>query len=104
MAPNRGIIAFFSRHKVAANLLMAILILYGVFGITQLKRQLMPDFGLELISVDVEWQGASAEDIESNIINAVEPEVRFINGVKEVNSTALRAGLKCIYHLKKTSV
>ena len=63
MQPDRGIIAFFSRHKVAANLLMAILILYGAFGITQLKRQLMPDFGLELISVDVEWQGASAEDI-----------------------------------------
>ena len=83
MAPNRGIIAFFSRHKVAANLLMAILILYGMFGITQLKRQLMPDFGLELISVDVEWQGASAEDIESNIINAVEPEVRFINASKK---------------------
>ena len=101
MAPNSGIIAFFSRHKVAANLLMAILILYGAFGITQLKRQLMPDFGLELISVDVEWQGASAEDIESNIINAVEPEVRFINGVKEVNSTAFegRAKMLSLIHI-----
>ena len=89
MAPDRGIIPFFSRHKVAANLLMAILILYGAFGITQLKRQLMPDFGLELISVDVEWQGASAEDVESNVINAIEPEVRFINGVKAVNSSAM---------------
>ena len=88
MVPDKGIIPFFSRHKVAANLLMAILILYGAFGITQLKRQLMPDFGLELISVGIEWQGASAEDIESNVINAIEPEVRFINGVKEVNATA----------------
>ena len=102
MAPNRGIIAFFSRHKVAANLLMAILILYGVFGITQLKRQLMPDFGLELISVDVEWQGASAEDIESNIINAVEPEVRFINGVKEVNSTAFEGRAKMYISFKES--
>ena len=49
----------------------------------------MPDFGLELISVDVEWQGASAEDVESNVINAIEPEVRFINGVKAVNSSAM---------------
>ena len=89
MAPDRGIISFFARHKVAANLLMAVLILYGAFGITQLKRQLMPDFGLELISVDVEWQGASAEDVESNVINAIEPEVRFINGVKAVNSSAM---------------
>jgi len=102
MAPDRGIITFFSRHKVAANLLMAILILYGAFGITQLKRQLMPDFGLELISVDVEWQGASAEDIESNIINAVEPEVRFLNGVKEVNSTAFEGRAKMYLSFKES--
>ncbi|MAJ30780.1 MAG: hypothetical protein CMQ73_05935 [Gammaproteobacteria bacterium] len=102
MQPDSGIIAFFSRHKVAANLLMAILILYGAFGITQLKRQLMPDFGLELVSVDVEWQGASAEDIESNIINAVEPEVRFINGVKEVNSTAFEGRAKMYISFKES--
>ena len=34
-------------HKVAANLLMAILILYGAFGITG-SKEAMPDFGLEL--------------------------------------------------------
>ena len=103
MSPDRGIISFFGRHKVAANLLMAILILYGAFGLTQLKRQLMPDFGLELISVLVEWQGASAEDIESNVINAIEPEVRFINGVKEVNSTAFE-GRASMYISFKESV
>ena len=83
-----GIIAFFVEHKVAANLLMALIVLFGVYGLSQLKRQLMPDFGLELISIQVEWPGASAEDIETNVINAIEPEVRFINGVKEVNAIA----------------
>ena len=62
MAPNRGIIPFFSRHKVAANLLMAVLILYGAFGITQLKRQLMPDFGLELISICLLYTSPSPRD------------------------------------------
>ena len=83
-----GIIAFFVEHKVAANLLMALIVLFGVYGLSQLKRQLMPDFGLELITIQVEWPGASAEDIETNVINAIEPEVRFINGVKEVNAIA----------------
>ena len=83
-----GIIAFFVEHKVAANLLMALIVLFGIYGLSQLKRQLMPDFGLELITIQVEWPGASAEDIETNVINAIEPEVRFINGVKEVNAIA----------------
>ncbi|GIS86835.1 MAG: hypothetical protein CM1200mP17_14030 [Woeseia sp.] len=86
-----GIIAFFAEHKVAANLLMALVILFGIYGLSQLKRQLMPDFGLELITIQVEWPGASAEDIETNVINAIEPEVRFINGVKEVNAIAFES-------------
>ena len=43
--------------------------------------------------------GCKCEDIESNIINAVEPEVRFINGVKK-SIQLLEGRLKCIY-LKK---
>ena len=71
MQPDRGIIAFFSRHKVAANLLMAILILYGAFGITQLKRQLMPDFGLELISVDVLKEPLSKAGYQLKTLRAI---------------------------------
>ena len=46
--------------------------------------------------------GTSAEDIESNIINAVEPEVRFINGVKEVNSTAFEGRAKMYISFKES--
>ena len=83
-----GVITFFSRHKVAGNLLMMLLILFGVYGLTQMNRQLMPDFGLELITIDVEWSGASAEDVEANIIDAIEPEVRFIDKVEKVIATS----------------
>ena len=51
--PRIGVIAFFSGHKVAGNLLMILMILFGIFGLTQLKRQLMPDFGIEIISINI---------------------------------------------------
>ena len=101
MVPDRGIISFFARHKVAANLLMAVLILYGAFGITQLKRQLMPDFGLELISVDVEWQGASAEDVESNVINAISQKSDSSMASRQLTPPPWRAELRSIFLLKK---
>ncbi|SVB23082.1 uncharacterized protein METZ01_LOCUS175936, partial [marine metagenome] len=63
---SQGMITFFSQHKVAGNLLMALMILFGIFGLSQLKRQLMPDFGIEIVTVNVEWPGASAEDVEEN--------------------------------------
>ena len=36
-----GIIAFFVEHKVAANLLMALIVLFGIYGLSQLKSCLL---------------------------------------------------------------
>ena len=34
------------------------------------------------------WPGASAEDVDSNIVQAIEPSVRFLNGVETVTSSS----------------
>ena len=102
---NTGVINFFVSHKVAGNLLMALLILFGFYGLSQLKRQLMPDFGLEIVNINIEWMGASAEDIEANIIEAIEPEVRFINKVEKVDATAYEGkGIIQIHFEQDTSM
>ena len=81
-------ISFFARHPVAGNLLMLLMGIAGVYGLTKLNRQVMPDFNLDLISVSVEWPGASPEDVEANILEALEPEVRFLDHVSRVTATA----------------
>ena len=102
---NKGLINFFVSHKVAGNLLMALLILFGLYGLSQLKRQIMPDFGLEIVNINIEWIGASAEDIEANIIEAIEPEIRFINQVDKVDATAYEGkGIISIHFAQDTSM
>lgn len=83
-----GIISVFVRHPTAANLLMAVLILIGIFSITKLNRQFFPDFDLPTITVTVPWPGASAEDVEANVLDTLEPELRFLDGIHEVTSIA----------------
>ena len=85
---NRGIIPLFARHRTAANLLMVLMIVAGLFALLRMNTQFFPDFGIDIVSVSVTWPGASATDVNQNIIQAIEPEVRFLDGVKEVNSTA----------------
>ena len=86
--PRGGIIALFAGHRTAANLLMALLIIGGIVGLLRLNTQFFPNFGIDVISISVEWQGASAEDVDSNIVEAIEPEVRFLDSVKLVRSTS----------------
>lgn len=83
-----GIIRVFVRHPNAANLLMMLLLICGIFAAGQLNRQVMPSVGLEAVNVSIVWPGASAEDIEANILETIEPEIRFIDGIKELNGFA----------------
>jgi multidrug efflux pump subunit AcrB len=83
-----GIIGVFARHPVAGNLLMLLLLIFGAWGLTQLNRQILPDFELDLISISVRWPGASPEDVEMNVIAAIEPEVRFLDSIDRVDAVA----------------
>ena len=86
--PWSGPIALFARHATAANLLIALMFLCGVFAMSQINRQYFPDFGIDVVTVSVSWHGASAADVDTNIVQAVEPEVRFLNGVDRVVSSS----------------
>jgi multidrug efflux pump subunit AcrB len=84
-----GLIGVFARHPTAANLLMVIMIISGFFALNKMNTQFFPDFGIDIVSVSVEWPGASAEDVDSNIVQAIEPEVRFLDSVKRVRSSSI---------------
>ncbi len=83
-----GIISFFALHGVAGNLLMVLLVMFGLFGASKLNRQVMPDFELDMIQITVEWPGASPQDVEENVLEAIESEVRFLDDVDKVQATA----------------
>ncbi len=83
-----GLIALFARHPTAANLLMLIMLAAGAFSIALNNTQFFPDFDIEMVTVSVAWPGASAADVEANIVEALEPELRVIDDVKEVFGTA----------------
>lgn len=84
--PAGGLISLFARHRTAANLLMAGMMIIGLFALKEMNTQFFPDFGLDMVRVTVNWPGASAEDVDSNIVQAIEPEIRFLDDVKRVQS------------------
>ena len=83
-----GPISLFARHPTAANLIMLLMIIAGVWGILKMNSQFLPSFGIDIVTVTIEWPGANSEDVDSNIVQLVEPEVRFIDEVKRVRSTS----------------
>ena len=85
----RALIRLFAHHRNASHLLMAILVIAGLFALARLNTQLFPSFGIDIVSVSVVWPGASAEDVESKIVTAIEREVRHLDAVKHTVSFAV---------------
>ena len=83
-----GVIGFFVHHKVAANLVMLVMLLGGALGIARMNIQFFPSFALDVVSVRVVWSGASAEDIEKGITNPLEQRLRSVDGLKRMTSTS----------------
>lgn len=88
MPQETGLIALFCRHKVAANLLMAIMIICGYWALQKLNTQFLPSFDIEYASVRVVWSGASAEDVEELITTKLEQELKDVDYIKEMTSTS----------------
>ena len=85
---NRGILSFFVRHRTAANLIMLGMFLAGFVGLSRMNTQFFPDFGVDMVLTTVPWPGASASDVDANIIEPLDREVRFLDNVKKVISTS----------------
>lgn len=83
-----GLISLFANHRVAANLLMAMMIIVGLLAIKKHNVQYFPNFELEVISVNVVWSGASAEDIEQAITIPLEQRLRTLDYLDEMSSSS----------------
>lgn len=84
----QGLVSLFARHRVAANLLMALMVLAGTWALSNLNTQFFPSFELDVITVRVIWTGASAEDIERGITAPLEDELRNLDNLHEITSTS----------------
>lgn len=84
----RDLLGSFVHHPVAANLLMLIMMLAGLFAVSRLNIQFFPNFNLDFVTVRVEWRGAAAEDVEEGITTPLEQKLKTVSGVKHVTSTS----------------
>lgn len=83
-----GLIGLFARHRVAANMLMLLMLLSGVWALQKLNTQFMPSFDLNFVTVRVLWPGAGAEDVETGITVPLEQALRTVDSLKLLTSTS----------------
>ena len=89
MQTSNNVIDIFSRHKVASNLAMIMMVLVGLWAVSRINMQLDPTVKWPLVYVNASWQGASAEDIERLIIVPIEQRLTNLPELVEVRSSSV---------------
>jgi len=84
----KGLIAWFANNTVAANLLMLMIIIGGLFAVQEVRKQMFPEVELNIISIQVPFQGAAPQEVEQGVIVRIEDAIEDVNGIEEVTSTA----------------
>ncbi|KCZ56725.1 efflux RND transporter permease subunit [Hyphomonas chukchiensis] len=83
-----GIVSWFARNAVAANLLMIVAFAGGIFGYSRMEQEMFPVVNVTGASVIVAWNGASPQDIEDQIVTRIEEAVADLNGLDRITSIA----------------
>ena len=81
-------ISWFARNTVAANLLMILILGFGVLTVSKLRMEIFPEFSADVISVSVVYPGAAPAEVEEAICVRIEEAVQGLEGIKEISSTA----------------
>jgi len=88
----RALIAWFVKNPVAANLLMVVMFLVGIFGYTNLEREFIPQTTFNGVTIDMSWPGANPRDAAEQLVTRAEEAIDGLDGIDYIESTAFEGG------------
>lgn len=83
-----NIIAWWAHNSVAANLLMWVLILGGIFTAFTITKEIQPKIETNYVTVSVPYLGATPRDVEEGVLIKIEEAIEDLEGIKEIIATA----------------
>jgi multidrug efflux pump subunit AcrB len=79
---------------------MIFIIVAGIFTVMKMRREMLPQFSLDMIVVTVDYPGSSPEEVEEGICVKVEEQIESIEGIERIISTAREGNGQVITELE----
>jgi multidrug efflux pump subunit AcrB len=92
-------IAWFARNPVAANLLMAVLLVGGILSLFTVHQEEFPDINIRMVSITVPYLGAAPEESELGVCLRIEEAIDGVEGIDKLRSTAAEGACNVLAEL-----
>ena len=86
--PQTGLIAWFAKNSVAANLMMVFIMIGGLYTYSTINKKITPDIELNRVRISVPFLGASPAEVEEGVVIRIEEAIQDIEGIERIDSFA----------------
>jgi multidrug efflux pump subunit AcrB len=85
----KTVIRFFANQPTLAYVLTFLIVFLGVSALTVIQRDNFPSVDLLEMTVTTRYPGASPEDVELNVTNEIEEELKEVDGIDKYTSFSM---------------
>ncbi|RGY64334.1 AcrB/AcrD/AcrF family protein [Fusobacterium ulcerans] len=76
------------RRPVATTMVMISVMFIGLMAMFSMKSELLPNMNIPVVTVRTTWQGAVAEDVETQVTKKIEEILPNVEGIDKIESTS----------------
>ena len=87
---SKGLISWFARNPVAANLVMVLVFFAGTLSLLNMSKEIFPRTETRVISIGAPYPGAAPVEVEKGVILPMESALEGLQGIKKITSVADR--------------
>ena len=80
------------RQPVFATMVMVAILVLGIFAYVRLPVEQMPDITPPMVSVMIDYPGASPDAVENDVVRPIENVINTVSGVDHIYATAREGG------------
>lgn len=84
------------------NVMVASVLIAGLASFLMMRREIFPEFQLDVILVSIVYPGASPDEVEKGICQQIEEEIQSLAGIKRLVGIAREGGGYTIIELKSS--
>ena len=84
----KGLAKWSVENRVTVNLIMIFIIIAGLYTVIDMRREMFPQFAIDMIHISVPYPGASPEEVEEGICIKVEEQLKGIEDVSKISSSS----------------
>ena len=96
----KAIIKASVHNPMVVNVIMFFIIGMGLYYTATTRRETFPNLEMDIISINVAYPGASAEEVEEGVTIKIEEAIEGVTGIDYITSTSMENGCSVLAYLK----